>query len=172
MWRNLLIDDREKENNMKNHLPLLGAGPAYVVVVTAATIAAVILKCTNVIRYGNVPGFKILFYIGGSLLILLGILLWGLANFQCRISENIKRNKLVTTGIYAHVRNPILSGHLLADTGLLLFTCNLFLLMLPLVYWLYMTMLLRAAEEKWLAALYGEEYLRYCRKVNRCIPWF
>ena len=27
-------------------------------------------------------------------------------------------------------------------------------------------------SEKWLYNLYGEEYAPYCKKVNRCIPWF
>lgn len=27
-------------------------------------------------------------------------------------------------------------------------------------------------EEKWLAELYGQEYIDYCKKENRCIPWF
>ena len=27
-------------------------------------------------------------------------------------------------------------------------------------------------EEKWLYNLYGYEYKAYCKKVNRCIPWF
>lgn len=26
-------------------------------------------------------------------------------------------------------------------------------------------------EEKWLLDLYGEEYARYKKYVNRCIPW-
>ena len=35
-----------------------------------------------------------------------------------------------------------------------------------------MTVLMRAAVEKWLKNLYGEEYEEYCRQVNRCRPWF
>ena len=31
---------------------------------------------------------------------------------------------------------------------------------------------LKNTEEKWLSELYGQEYLDYCKKVNRCIPWF
>ena len=32
--------------------------------------------------------------------------------------------------------------------------------------------LLKNTEEKWLEELYGQEYIDYCKKVNRCIPWF
>ena len=149
---------------MKNHLPLLGAGPAYAGTIALATAVALILDHQNMIKPGNAPDLCAFFYFTG-------IFLWAMANFQCRISENIQKNVLVTTGIYGYVRNPILSGHLLANTGLLLFSCNLFLLTLPFIYWIYMTVLLRMTEEKWLRDLYGQIYVEYCRRVNRCIPF-
>lgn len=157
---------------MKKHLPLLGAGPAYVCVIIPLTAAALILKYTGIIKSGDIPACRLPFGIAGGILILLGILLWALANFQCHISENIQENRLVTTGIYGMVRNPILSGHLLVNTGVLLWALNWFLIILPFLYWLYLTVLLRATEEKWLQALYGREYTDYTKRVNRCIPWF
>ena len=35
-----------------------------------------------------------------------------------------------------------------------------------------MTILMKATEEKWLRELYGKEYEDYCKRVNRCWPWF
>lgn len=35
-----------------------------------------------------------------------------------------------------------------------------------------MTVLMKHTEEKWLKNLYGKEYEEYCKRVNRCIPWF
>jgi hypothetical protein len=35
-----------------------------------------------------------------------------------------------------------------------------------------MIIVLKKTEEKWLYKMYGEEYLDYCKRVNRCIPWF
>jgi len=35
-----------------------------------------------------------------------------------------------------------------------------------------MTIFLIYTEEKWLKDLYGQEYIEYCKKVNRCISWF
>ena len=35
-----------------------------------------------------------------------------------------------------------------------------------------LTIVLKNTEEKWLLDLYGEEYARYKKHVNRCIPWF
>lgn len=31
---------------------------------------------------------------------------------------------------------------------------------------------MKFTEEKWLADLYGREYVEYCKNVNRCIPIF
>ena len=42
----------------------------------------------------------------------------------------------------------------------------------PIICCGYMTIFLKNTEEKWLSELYGQEYLDYCKKVNRCIPWF
>lgn len=48
---------------------------------------------------------------------------------------------------------------------------NIILFVLPVVYYVYMTVFLIKTEEKWLSELYGQEYEEYCKNVNRCIPW-
>ena len=37
---------------------------------------------------------------------------------------------------------------------------------------MFKTGIIKNTEEKWLKALYGNEYAEYCRNVNRCIPGF
>ena len=54
---------------MKKHLPLLGAGPAYAGAIALATAAALILNHNNVIKLGNVPDLRALFYSAGSVLL-------------------------------------------------------------------------------------------------------
>ncbi|MBQ3937315.1 MAG: hypothetical protein II722_09680 [Ruminococcus sp.] len=49
---------------------------------------------------------------------------------------------------------------------------NPFLLVIPALFWSEMTIVLKRTEEKWLTELYGQQYTDYCKKVNRCIPWF
>lgn len=61
---------------------------------------------------------------------------------------------------------------LLGNTGAILIAHNSFLLILPVLYWLEMTVVLKNTEEKWLTKMYGQEYLDYCMRVNRYIPWF
>ena len=93
------------------------------------------------------------------------------AVFFDKIDTYVKKNQLIITGVYAYVRNPIYSAFMFVCTGILCIYANLILLFLPFVYWAFMTMLMKYTEEKWLYDLYGEEYIHYCRRVNRCIPW-
>jgi len=47
---------------------------------------------------------------------------------------------------------------------------NYILFLVPILGYVYMTIILKNTEEKWLYTLYGEKYKEYCDKVNRCIP--
>lgn len=85
--------------------------------------------------------------------------------------ENVKKNQLITTSIFAWVRNPLYAGISFAIIGLLFFQNNLFLLSLIFVYWGLMTLFVKKEEEA-LKKVFGEAYRVYKSKVNRCIPWF
>lgn len=156
--------------NENKHLPIYGVGPFYGIGIMIATIIGIILSCMKVIPNYNFDILKIPFIILGILIIALGFLVWLKAAFK--IDKYITSNELCTDGIYAFVRNPCYSGIMLMCTGALFIPNNLFLLILPFIYWLAMTILMKKTEEKWLYELYGQKYLDYCKKVNRCIPWF
>ena len=49
---------------------------------------------------------------------------------------------------------------------------NLWLLVLPFIFWGLMAFMMKRTEEKWLHNLYGAEYDAYCKRVNRAWPWF
>ena len=87
------------------------------------------------------------------------------------MDNSITENKLQTKGIYSWVRNPMYSGWWIALSGGIMFWHNVWMLILPLIDWLIMTVALINTEEKWLLDLYGDEYARYKKQVNRCIPW-
>ena len=159
---------------MKNqsHLPRYGVGPYYVAAIITLTVFGILLVRNGTLQSGSVPQMRMVFSIAGGILVLLGNYIWIAAIFQSKIADNIYSNKLITTGIYAHVRNPIYSGIAIFLTGILLFAHNLWLLLLPPVFWASETILMLCTEEKWLLELYGEEYADYCKRVNRCIPWF
>lgn len=156
----------------KEHLSLFGCGPVYGAIIITLTVLGAIAGGQSLLSGGRVLQLGWLFRPLGIALILIGVVMWALANFHSKLDENIVSNTLVTTGVYAWVRNPIYSAFMLACTGVLLLVCNLWLLILPPFYWLLMTLLVSATEEKWLRDLYGQQYVDYCARVNRCLPWF
>lgn len=159
-------------NKNKNHLPLYGVGPVYVAVIITVTMAGILLSQFKIIVYLSFSMIKMVLLMIGALLIAVGAVLWVLAVFRAKIDDGIANNRLVTDSVYALVRNPIYSAFLSVCTGTLMIYGNLWLLILPVLYWLFLTVMMKCTEEKLLKNLYGVEYEEYCRRVNRCIPWF
>ncbi|MDE5770029.1 MAG: isoprenylcysteine carboxylmethyltransferase family protein [Ruminococcus sp.] len=156
----------------KEHLPVYGVGPIIVLPQTVLTAVGIIMSLCGVLDYGKIDILKIPFLIIGIILIVFGAYMWYSANYKSKVFDNIVENRLVTSGIYSVVRNPIYSSVLLECTGAVFIAGNVFLFMIPFVCWIYMTVFLKHTEEKWLKNLYGQEYIDYCKNVNRCIPWF
>lgn len=154
----------------KEHLPVYGVGPLIVIPQVVLTAVGIIMSVCGLMKKISVP--KIPFIIAGIILIVSGVYMWYSANYKARVFDGIMENKLVTSGIYSVVRNPLYSAFLLICTGAVFIAGNLFLFVIPVVCWIYMSVFLKHTEEKWLAELYGQEYLDYCKNVNRCIPWF
>ncbi len=157
---------------MKNkHLPIMGVGPLYVILIIAMTAIGIILSVMEIIPIITIKSLKWLFIIIGILCVVVGVMLWVKAVIFDRLDTHVKRNELVTTGAYAYVRNPVYSAFMFVCTGVLFDYGNIALFILPIFYWFLMTVLMKQTEEKWLTNLYGQEYIRYCKRVNRCIPW-
>ena len=151
-----------------NHLPLYGIGPFLMGSITLITIISIALSFFRYIpEYTSNP---VIMLILGVILIIAGAIFWISAVLNSDIQKNIRNNHLVTTGIYAIVRNPIYAAFLYAITGLILISNNLLLLVLPIIYWQIMAWTMKRTEEKWLIDLYGDDYLDYSKKVNRFIP--
>ena len=155
----------------KGHLPILGVGPLYVVTIILMTIISITLSATGIIPVITFANFQWIFILIGILCFIIGIALWLKAVIIDRLDAHIIKNELVTTGVYAYVRNPVYSAFMFVCTGVLLIYGNLVLLVLPIIYWGFMTVLMKLTEEKWLTDLYGKEYIQYRQRVNRCIPW-
>ncbi len=156
---------------MKKHLSVYGIGPVYVISISVLTCLALLLD-----HFQILPGFHTLFWnkygkIVAVFCILSGAVFWFNAVVIMQLGKHIRENQLVTTGVYAWVRNPIYTALMLIMCGLIFWNGNLCLIPLCLFYYGLMTVLVKFTEEKWLADLYGKAYLDYCRCVNRCIPW-
>ena len=153
----------------EKYLSVFGVGPLYVTTIITTTLVAILLhRCTII---PNFELFSNLFaIILGIFVIIEGIILWVSAVIFSHLTAKIKCNKLVTNGVFAYVRNPIYSAFMLLCTGILICFNNLILLVLPVFFYLFLTILLIRTEEKWLKALYKQAYVDYCKRVNRCIP--
>ena len=154
-----------KENN---HLPVFGIGPYLIGFIAVLSISAIMLSFENAIP--NYPTNRILMAVIGVILIICGLIFWLSAVLRSRIDDSIRNNQLLTTGIYGVVRHPIYAAFLYAITGFIFIANNLILLILPVMFWLILTLAMIKTEEKWLFELYGDDYLNYSKKVNRFIP--
>lgn len=76
---------------------------------------------------------------------------------------------IVTEGIYAKTRNPMYLGLQCVLLGWAIFQGNLFAILVALCFAPYMTAFQIKPEEDVLEEHFGEEYLKYKRKVRRWI---
>lgn len=161
------------KKNEQAHLPTLGVGPACIAIMIACTVMGIILVRFGMLAKGQVNrAIPARLFVGAGILCIAGgIALWSAAVFGARIDATIKAGRLATDGAYALVRNPIYSAFLFICTGALLLCRNWQTLILPPIFWLYLTVFMKLTEEKWLTDRFGDEYAAYCKRVNRFIPW-
>jgi protein-S-isoprenylcysteine O-methyltransferase Ste14 len=89
---------------------------------------------------------------------------------RCGRQKRIAAATLIRTGLFAHSRNPLYLGNLLIFCGLVIIANSYwwYVLALPGVIGVYWAIVL--AEEESLAQRFGQDYVEYCRTVNRFIP--
>ena len=158
-------------DNKKEHLPLYGVGPIIVYGQFVLTAISIFLTIFFDIKI-RIEWLKIPFIIIGIIFIVFGFYLDLSAKLISKLFKNVEENKLITDGVYRVTRNPVYTGGFLICLGAVFIANNLLLFVVPIICWVYMTIFLKNTEEKWLKELYGQEYIDYCKKVNRCIPWF
>lgn len=158
--------------NRKKHLPLFGVGPVIVFGQFLFTGIAIVLSYVFEWNYWKFNILNIPLKVMGIILIILGFYMDYCAKNKSKLFENVADNKLIVDGIYSIVRNPVYSGAFTVCIGAVCLTNKLELFAVIVICWIYMTIFLITTEEKWLKELYGQEYIDYCKRVNRCIPWF
>jgi protein-S-isoprenylcysteine O-methyltransferase Ste14 len=84
--------------------------------------------------------------------------------------KKIHADHLVQDGIFAHSRNPLYVGNMMVFLGLFIVLNSTwgYLVGVPFFYIAYLSITL--AEEEFLRKQFGEEYIAYCRRVNRYLP--
>ena len=104
----------------------------------------------------------------GYILLLPGFVLWGSAVVQ--LIAGFSKGKLVTTGAYGVVRNPIYSSvtfFVLPAVALLTLT---WVYLVASIFLYVGVMIFIGKEEKQLTKAFGREYEDYLAKVDRLIP--
>ncbi len=101
----------------------------------------------------------------------LGLRAWaaGCAGGHTR-STVIEAPALITSGPYAHVRNPIYVGSILAGFGMAGLTGDPWMLPLCAVAFVILYATIVPAEERFLGEAFGDKYEAYARAVPRLIP--
>ena len=158
-------------SNINKHLPLFGVGPVIVYGQVLMTAIAIGLTYVFDVSFASFDILQIPFLVVGIILIIFGFYLDLSAKYKSKLFQNVEENRLITDGVYAYTRNPVYAGGCLICVGAIFITNNLLLFIVPVICWIYMTIFLIKTEEVWLKDLYGQEYIGYCKKVNRCIPW-
>jgi protein-S-isoprenylcysteine O-methyltransferase Ste14 len=77
---------------------------------------------------------------------------------------------LVTGGTFAHCRNPMYLGNLLALFGLLVLAGNPWGIALGAAFFLLAYLSITLAEETYLLGQFGQAYEDYCARVPRFVP--
>lgn len=85
-------------------------------------------------------------------------------------NRRVYADGLVTTGLFAHCRNPLYVGNILILAGVGLVSNSLVFLTIGLPLFLFCYRAIVAAEENFLRQKFGREYDDYCARVNRFVP--
>ncbi|MBP1658026.1 MAG: putative protein-S-isoprenylcysteine methyltransferase [Bacteroidetes bacterium] len=103
-----------------------------------------------------------------------GIRFWGvsIAGAETRTTGRVGGTYLITTGPFAHVRNPLYLGNMIMYAGVGVMSMALFpWLLLAAVVWFYVQYsLIISREEEYLAAQFGGAYDDYRKHVPRFLP--
>ena len=150
---------------------MYSVGPYLVAPMIIISVLGLILSYYNLIPVYKFDSLYWLFIGLAVVIILDAVFLWLAAVKLSNITDKIENNQLVTDGVYALVRHPIYSAWLQFATALILLSQNIYLLILPVIFWILLSMALKKTEEKWLLDKFGDEYVNYCRTTNRFIPF-
>ena len=105
----------------------------------------------------------------GYVWLLPGLILWGAAVIQ--LLTGFSKGKLVTTGAYGVVRNPIYSSvtfFVLPAVALMSLT---WVYLVPAIFLYAGVMIFIGKEEQQLTQVFGKEYEDYLKRVHRLVPF-
>jgi protein-S-isoprenylcysteine O-methyltransferase Ste14 len=151
----------------QNGMSIIGQGGKIILFMLPSLIAAILFH-TYFPQIAALPQSIHFIQPVGYLLLPLGLILWGTAVIQ--LLTGFSKGKLVTTGAYGVVRNPIYSSvtfFILPAVALMTLTWVYFIASA----FLYAgVMIFIGTEEKQLTMAFGKEYKDYLARVDRLVP--
>jgi len=149
-------------------MDIVGQGGKIILFVLPALIAAILVH-TYLPQIAALPESISFIKPVGYVLLVPGLILWGTAIVQ--LLTGFSKGKLVTTGAYGVVRNPIYSSatfFILPAVALMTLTWVYFVVSA----FLYAgVMIFIGKEEKQLTQAFGKEYEDYMARVDRLVPF-
>ncbi|WP_263355950.1 methyltransferase family protein [Acidicapsa ligni] len=86
------------------------------------------------------------------------------------LMPNVPTERLVVTGLYRYVRNPMYVGDLMVLAGEALLFQSLWMVGYAVFVWAVLEVFIRRYEEPTLRRRHGAEYVDYCGRVRRWWP--
>ena len=151
----------------QNGMNIVGQGGKIILFTLPALIAAILVH-TYLPQIAALPDSISFIKPVGYVLLVPGLILWGTAVIQ--LMTGFSKGKLVTTGAYGVVRNPIYSSvtfFVLPAVALMTLTWVYFV---ASVFLYVGVMIFIGTEEKQLTKAFGKEYEDYLARVDRLVP--
>jgi protein-S-isoprenylcysteine O-methyltransferase Ste14 len=138
----------------------------------AALIAAAMWGISFITPSLDVPGFirvviAAAFALAGFGIGIAGVIAFRRAKTTVNPMKPLTASALVTTGVYKLSRNPIYVGDLCILVAWALYLSNVYTLIGPVIFVIYINRFQIAPEERALAALFGATYADYQSAVRR-----
>lgn len=86
-------------------------------------------------------------------------------------NKKVYAEDLVTTGIFAHCRNPLYVGNILMLAGVGILSNSLLYVVIIIPFFLFVYQAIVLAEENFLRNKFDAQFNSYCARVNRWIPY-
>ena len=151
----------------QNGMNIVGQGGRIILFVLPALIGAILIHLYSP-QFVALPRSLGFIRPAGYVLLIPGLILWGTAVIQ--LLAGFPKGKLVTTGAYGVVRNPIYSSvtfFILPAVAFLTLTW----VYLVVSFFLYAGVIMFiGTEEKQLTNAFGKEYEAYMARVDRLVP--
>jgi len=137
--------------------------------VTAIVIVPLLIEQNLTIKTGLLSAIGMIILSAGMILIVITVSMFMRIGRGTLAPWSPTRN-LVKTGVYAHVRNPMISGVCIVLVGESMLFQSVIILIWAMIFFVFNTVYFKLSEEPGLEERFGDEYREYRQNVPRWVP--